>query len=342
MTSASALEGLIPPRGESSAQLGPLPLEFTALRSLLDCSADSVSVIDRDGIALFITPRGLNRFGVTDTSLVIGRPWLDQWPDGCAAVLSDALDEAVSGQRINRDIRCENDRGEASWWEVSFTPWNEGAIGDRIEFVIAVARDVTDRHAAIENAELLARELHHRVGNMLSMVQAIVRISAKVHRDPNHFIDSVEERVEALARAHALLTIGRQGEVDLRSLLRAELAPFHETGRVILDGPLIIVCEPAVSAICLAVHELTSNAVKYGALSRSGGKLRVSWKAGAGGGICLRWSESMNQALCIGPPGFGSMLLDSLLLDQLLIKREWRSDGLSATIALPPEIMSAN
>ena len=334
MTSAPAIVGLSPYHSAPGMEFDPLPVDPAILRSLLDCSADSVAVIGRDGATRFITPRGLDQFGATDQSLVIGQPWLDQWPDACAKVLAGALDQALSGQRANSDIRCKNDRGEASWWEVCFSPWNVGTLDDRANLVIAVARDVSDRHAAIENAELLARELHHRVGNMLSMVQAIVRISAKAHRDPKHFIDSVEERVDALARAHALLTIGRQGEVELRALLSAELAPFAESGRVSLEGPLIIVREPAASALCLAIHELTSNAVKYGALSCSEGQLHVSWRAEPGGGSKIRWSELANRALSIGPPGFGSMLLGCLLNDQLCVNRDWREDGLSATITL--------
>lgn len=339
---APATIGLSPLRSVPNVEFDPLPIDLAVLRSLLDCSADSVSVIGRDGAARFVTPRGLEQFGATDRSQVIGQPWLDQWPDACAKVLAGALGQALAGQRTNCDIRCENDRGEASWWEVCFSPWNVGAMDDRSNLVIAVARDVSDRHAAIENAELLARELHHRVGNMLSMVQAIVRISAKAHRDPKHFIDSVEERVDALARAHSLLTIGRQGEAALRSLLLAELAPFAETGRVSLDGPLVIIREPAASALCLAIHELTSNAVKYGALSCSEGQLCVSWRADAGGGSSIRWIEHANRPVSIGPSGFGTMLLGYLLNDQLRVDRKWRDEGLVATITLVADMPSAN
>ena len=316
----------------SRVEFEPLPVDPTVLRSLLDCSADSVSVIGRDGVARFITPRGLEQFGTANQSLVIGQPWLERWPDACARVLAGALETALSGQRARRDIRCENDRGEASWWEVCFSPWDVTTIDDRADFVIAVARNVTDRHAAIESAELLARELHHRVRNMLSMVQAIIRISAGVHRDPKRFIASVEERIDALARTHALLTSDRQGEVDLRCLLGAELAPFGEPGRITLKGPLLIVREPTASALSLAIHELTSNAVKYGALSCPAGQLNVFWNVDARGSIKLRWSEQGGPEVRLGIAGFGSMLLEELLSDQLLVERDWRRDGLLATI----------
>lgn len=318
----------------SRVEFEPLPVDPTVLRSLLVCFADSVSVIGRDGATRFITPRGLEQFGTANQSLVIGQPWLERWPDACARVLAGPLETALSGQRAQRDIQCENDRGEASWWEVCFSPWTVTTIDGRADFVIAVARDVTDRHAAIESAKLLARESHHRVRNMLSMVQAIIRISAGVDRDPKQFIDSVEERIDALARTHALLTSDRQGEVDLRCLLGAELAPFGEPGRITLEGPSLIVREPTASALSLAIHELTSNAVKYGALSCPVGQLNVSWSVDSSGSMKLHWSEQGGPEIRLGAAGFGSMLLEELPNDQLLVERDWRNDGLLATITV--------
>lgn len=331
MTPALSIAGTNPQQTELRGAFVSFPVDPAILSSLLDCSDVSVSVIGCDGAARFITPRGLQQFGTADQSEVIGQPWLQRWPDACAKVLEGALDTALSGQRTRRDIRCENDRGEASWWEVCFSPWNVAA-SDCANHVIAVARDVTDRHAAIENAELLTRELHHRVRNMLSMVQAIIRISARAHRDPKRFIDSVEERIDALGRTHALLTTDRQGEVDLRCLLGAELAPFDGTGRVTLEGPVLIVREPTASALSLAIHELTSNAVKYGALSCPAGQLSVSWSVDGSGNMALRWNERAGPQVRLGSAGFGSMLLEELLSDQLLVERDWREDGLLATI----------
>lgn len=316
----------------TGGKIEPFPIDPRMLDELLDCSADSISVIGPNGEARFVNTRGLEHVAIASQAMVTGQAWLDQWPDACGEELTVAIELARSGQRARCDVRCENDRGERSWWEVSFSPWQGDSNSDRAALVIGVARDVTDRHNAIADAQLLAQEAHHRSCNMLSMVQAIVRISAGASRNAAHFIGSVETRIDALARSHALMTKDRHGEVGLRDLIGNELAPFDESGRVALDGPAVSVPGPTASALSLAIHELTSNAVKYGALSVRAGRLAVSWRIDATDRMQILWSEIGRRGLLRGRAGFGSMLLEDLLSDQLIIDRKWRDDGVTATI----------
>ncbi|MEO5641497.1 MAG: HWE histidine kinase domain-containing protein [Sphingomicrobium sp.] len=316
------------------------------LHSLLEASADSVAAIEADGTIGFITPRLLWLFHESDPARLIGRPWLSIWPGDCPDKLRATLDRALSGSAARCEIDCVDHEMRRTWWEISLTPVKlrgpAVAGNPSATTVVAVARDVTDYHEALREAEVLGRELHHRVRNMMSMLQAIVRIAATTSTDSAAFIDSIEDRVHAMARTHELLCEGTDGEVDVGDLLRGELLPFKRDHAIVIKGPPVNVREPRAAALGLALHELTINAVKYGGLSTAAGRISVTWEVRESGEqLHLSWHEEGGPAVVTsGRPGFGSMLLDHLLADQLTVTREWRATGLHATITidlrLPP------
>lgn len=316
------------------------------LHSLLEASADSVASIEADGTIGFITPRLLWLFHESDPTRLIGRPWLSIWPGDCSDKLRATLDRALSGSPARCEIDCIDHETRRTWWEISLTPVKlrgpAVAGSPSATTVVAVARDVTDYHEALRESEVLGRELHHRVRNMMSMLQAIVRIAATTSNDTIAFIDSIDDRVHAMARTHELLCEGTDGEVDVGDMLRGELLPFQRDHAIVIEGPSVNVREPRASALGLALHELTINAVKYGCLSTVAGRLSVICEVrNAGQQLRLVWHEEGGPAVATsGRAGFGSMLLGQLLADQLTIKREWRATGLHAIIMidlrLPP------
>jgi len=316
------------------------------LESLLASSADSVAAIEPDGTICFITLPLLSLFHEVDPGNMVGRPWLSIWPGDCSEKLRDSLDRALAGSDSRCEIDCVDHEGRRTWWEVRLSPVklprSTGAGEASATMVVAVARDVTDYHLAVRQAEMLGRELHHRVRNMMSMVQAIVRIAATTSTDSAAFIESIESRVHAMARTHELLCQGADGEVDVGVLLRGELLPFERDNAIVVDGPPVNVREPRASALGLAVHELTVNAVKYGCLSTAAGRLSVTWEVrDAGTMLHLIWHEECDSPVVTsGRSGFGSLLLDQLLADQLKVSRAWHATGLLATITidlrLPP------
>lgn len=330
----SALRLTNPARGRplSNRTVRSAPVETPILAALANNLADSISVIGNDGATRPIIGRSRADQVAALSATITAAAWLDQWPDSCAEALCSALATAQLGQLARCDVRRDNAPGEQRWWEVSCSPLNVDR--GHPPLVIASVRDVTDRYIAVESAQLLARELHHRYCNMLTMVQAIIRISAGVDQDPAQFIQAVESRIDALARNHTFLTRNRQSAIDVRVLLEEELAPYTQSGRIAIEGPSLFIGEPTASALSLAFHELTSNAVKYGALSCPGGRLRVSWGSDATEVMTISWSETGARGLLDGAAGFGSMLLDELLIDQLRVDRLWRDDGVLATIAL--------
>ncbi|MCW8088178.1 PAS domain-containing protein [Sabulicella glaciei] len=212
--------------------------------------------------------------------------------------------------------------------------------------VLGVALDLTERREAEEKQRLLARELDHRAKNALAVVLAAVRLTSKA--DPAAFAASIEGRVEALARAHTVLAEGRWAGADLRALAQAELDAFSphdasrggEASRVLLEGPELQLDPSATQALAMALHELATNATKYGALSGPSGQVRLRWEVDeAADLLALTWEERGGPSPA-GPPardGFGTRVIQATLADQLggKVQRHWEPQGLLCEAQLP-------
>ncbi|HEX8165664.1 MAG TPA: HWE histidine kinase domain-containing protein [Beijerinckiaceae bacterium] len=212
--------------------------------------------------------------------------------------------------------------------------------------ITGVVLDVTARKRAEEQQELLVRELHHRVKNTLATVQAIVGATARSAPSPEHFAAAFTGRVISLAKTHDLLTEGAWQTASLREMLSRELHPYEDHGRsrVALDGPPVELATEEAVPLGMAIHELTTNAAKYGALSRSGGRLSVTWSLDGpeapGGGPTLRLSWVERGGPPVAEPkklGFGSRLLNRVLTAQLQADVETRfpPEGFELSLAAP-------
>ena len=196
---------------------------------------------------------------------------------------------------------------------------------------VQVSLDITDRKKSEEQRRLLAKELNHRVKNNLAIVQALVQQTIRNSTDLTEAGTTIGSRLLALARGHDVLTRHSWEEGDLREVIEAGLASQITENRVVVSGPTVKLSPTLVMAVTLAIHELTTNAIKYGALSNSAGRVSISWEDIAEGdnrSIVLTWCETG------GPPvqkpserGFGSRLL----------KRMTESAGGSATLSYPVE-----
>lgn len=189
-----------------------------------------------------------------------------------------------------------------------------------------------------ERAKLLAAEVDHRAKNMLALVQVLLRQTRATTTEA--YALAAQGRVAALARAHTLLSQSRWAGAELSRLVEEETAPYRRSGvtRVSTAGPNVLL-EPAVAqALAMVLHELATNAAKYGALSVSGGEVRVQWSFDRSGQLLLRWIESNGPP--VQPPtraGLGSQVIERSVRDQLdgAVQLDWRVEGLICTISIP-------
>lgn len=176
--------------------------------------------------------------------------------------------------------------------------------------VVASALDVTSHRLNQQKLEVLARELSHRVKNVFAVVQAIVRQSAKASGAPKDFVSSIEARLQALAHAQDALIATGENQVELGDLLRRQLA--HVSG-VTIEGPELHIPGLVAPYIALATHELSTNALKYGALSCPSGYVSVTWKLTQTDILQIVWREAGGPRYSRGgKAGFGSVLLTQI------------------------------
>jgi two-component system CheB/CheR fusion protein len=205
-----------------------------------------------------------------------------------------------------------------------------------------VARNISERRAAEQKTNLLLGELDHRVKNILAIVSAVVSQTVKTSTTPEAFAAEVEGRVQSIAKAHTLLSQAGQGEMALRALITTELAPYdRQEGSLVIAGPNVALTPKAGLALAMAIHELASNAAKYGALSTVSGPLEVRWTITGDTDneiLALAWTESGGPV--VQPPirrGFGTTLIERGLTHELdaEVHREFAVPGLRCTIEIP-------
>ena len=226
--------------------------------------------------------------------------------------------------------------------EISITISPVRDAGGRLTGVSLVARDIRSRKEAERKATLLLGELDHRVKNILSIVSGIISQTFKTSSSPEHFRKEVEGRIGAIAKAHSLLTNAGAGEVSLRAILKTELAPFDTgEGNIVILGQDLALTPKTGLALAMAVHELASNAVKYGSLSIPSGKLQIECRVGhdlPAPVTMLVWTETGGPA--VSPPtrrGFGTTMIERALAYEFdaKVSRDFAVAGLRCTIAVP-------
>jgi two-component system CheB/CheR fusion protein len=196
-----------------------------------------------------------------------------------------------------------------------------------------------------KQSALLMGELDHRVKNILAVVSAIIFQTLKTSTSPGEFAASMEGRIAAIARAHSLLTMNASiAETSLRELITTELAPYVRRGdnlTIDRDSADIGLTPKAGLAFAMAIHELASNAAKYGALSTPAGRLTVMWETkgdGAGQTLDLTWTETGGPT--VQQPsrrGFGTTLIERSLSHEFdaTVNREFLPTGLRCTFEIP-------
>ncbi|MBV8850279.1 MAG: PAS domain-containing protein [Methylobacteriaceae bacterium] len=210
--------------------------------------------------------------------------------------------------------------------------------------VVVTFVDVTPLTRAEERQKMLLAELQHRVRNTLSVVRSIARRTAETSTSVEHFAAHLEGRLSALGRVQATVTRDPASGVSLATLVAEELLAHaaHEGEQATISGPAIRLRPKAAETLALAVHELSANAVKYGALSNSSGRVRIDWKIKQADGaatLVFDWEETGGPPIDGSPRrrGFGTELLEQTLSYELKAETSMKfsKDGLACTIELP-------
>ena len=245
----------------------------------------------------------------------------------------------VASAPSQHDAALSVGRGKARWIESTIYPVNDS--NDHIREIVILSQDVTARVEADQHIHLLMREVNHRSKNLLAVVQAIASQSA-IRGDPKSFAQTFGERLQGLAASHDLLVRNSWETVDLIELVLSQLSHFKSLvgHRIRISGGSLNVSSSAAQTIGMAIHELATNAGKYGSLSNSAGIVSIDWSVSHSeeARFEMSWSEAG------GPPvqqptwrGFGTTLIDQMAARALHgeVKLEYAESGVRWTLLAP-------
>jgi len=243
------------------------------------------------------------------------------------------------GERIDHfeTVRLAKD-GRRLDISLSVSPLHD--LSGRIVGASKVARDITERKKGERLQQLLLEELNHRVKNTLAIVQAIATQSVSHARSPGEFAAAFGSRIQALARAHTLLSRSSFEHADIGEIVRDQvLLGCEDDKRVSLSGPSLTLDRQSSVHLALILHELATNARKYGALSTSGGQLLISWQLHGGNPatLALEWNERGGPKVkAPRSPGFGTTLIqETLRAHGGTAALHYAAEGLSCELKLP-------
>ena len=243
------------------------------------------------------------------------------------------------------EFRVVRPGGEIKWIEARSLIAYDNA--GRAERLTGIYIDVTERRKAEDHKSLLVAELDHRVKNVLACVAAIAQCSRECSGSAEEFLEMLNRRINSLANTHSLLSRSRWQGVSLGELVRSELAFCTKDVSAHIEGPELVLAAEATQPVAMVLHELATNAAKYGALSNGHGRVSARWwlssRGLAGGTLVIEWKESG------GPPvvaptasGYGTSVIRDLIPYELggTVQYEFAGDGIRCKLEFPARWLS--
>lgn len=257
---------------------------------------------------------------------------------------------AVSGQGViaclGVPVRAPDDQPIGSLCVIDNQPrdWTDTQLVAMQDMAAIIETELTLRRNIADRA-VIAAELDHRLKNLFTLVAGMIRLARREHETVETYAGDIENRVTALARAHELISPALVAgspcgaQVDLAYLVNTLLAPYRDTGqdRIGIGGQTVLLGAKATTSLLLALHELATNAAKYGALGDENGRLTISWQV-QDSVLHLDWREQTGARIELNVgEGFGSQLLQVSVKDQLTGTISHRSlpDGLTLRLSVP-------
>jgi PAS domain S-box-containing protein len=332
------------PENESGLQRKPLVSEpaleraerlANLLASIVESSDDAIVSKNLDGIITSWNKAAERIFGYSAAE-AIGQPITLVIPNDRQSEEREILTRIRRGERIDH-FETVRQRKDGSSIIVSLTVSPVKDAQGRIVGASKIARDITEKKRNQERISVLAHEAEHRSKNILANVQAIVNLSQS--ESSESLKEVISGRIQAMANVHSLFVETRWIGAEVSAIAKQELAPYldeHDT-RVQMEGLQTVLEPTAAQAVAVVLHELATNASKYGALSNATGQIRLTWSRSQDGQLALRWTELGGPS--VNAPerkGFGSRLIEGTI-SQLGGKAgfDWRSEGLVCEIAVP-------
>lgn len=300
-------------------------------RLLADTVPDMVWTAAPDGTITYANERWLAYCGITPEQNATGWPELVLHPDDrerCLELWSRALRE---GTAYEIEVRNRRHDGVYRWFLTRAVPVRDS--GGRIIAWFGATTDIDGRKHAEEERELLVRELAHRIRNMFALVRSLATQTLRHSSAPGEFGPAFIGRLDTLARLSSVLGADERQPVDLRQVIEAALEPYRAAGNLHLDGPPVALSAPIARTLSLVLHELATNAAKYGALSKDGGSVDLAWRHVAmEDGVSrleLDWREAGGPTITAPPErrGFGCTLIQQSVIQGL---------GGAARLEFPP------
>lgn len=311
------------------------------LKSIVENSNDAIISKDLDGVINSWNSGAERLFGYAPEE-IIGRSILTLIPPELQHEEPGIIERIRRGERIAH-FETERVRKNGERIHISLTVSPVKDASGRIVGASKIARDITERKRADEQRVLLINELNHRVKNTLATVQSLVMQTLRTTEKSVDARPLIDARLTALARAHDLLTAENWEGAYLREVVQRALKAFTAGARVEVGGPVVRLTPKQALALSIALHELATNAAKYGALSTDAGHVKLTWDVrpeGAGEMLHLAWCEAGGPK--VSPParaGFGSRLIERNLAFELngAARIEYRPEGVEAYISTPVE-----
>jgi PAS domain S-box-containing protein len=311
------------------------------MRAIVNTVVDAIITIDERGMIETLNPAAARVFGYSPEE-VVGRnvrmlmpePYRREHDGYMTSYLTTGKAKVIG---VGREVTGQRKDGSSFPMELAVS---EMTVGGRRMFT-GVVRDITERNRAEEHQKLLVAELDHRVKNVLAQVSVVAMSTRQGTRSADEFLRSLKERLQSMAAAHTLLSQSGWQGVGLDALVRNQLAPYATGTNITISGTDVVLSAAAIQAVARVLHELVTNAAKYGALSTRDGRVSVSWDRrpnGHAANLMLEWRE------LDGPPvapkaqsGYGTTLIRDLIPHELggKVDLAFGSDGVNCRIEIP-------
>ncbi|MGB6230396.1 MAG: HWE histidine kinase domain-containing protein [Litorimonas sp.] len=309
---------------------------------LFDDFSLPIMVLDRDFRFVYVNKAYL-KIVHSDAEELMGRYVFDAFPeseDRIESVLEPwrrtLAGEITTLEALPFKIEMDDGTFEERVWEATQEPLRN--LDGEIVGLIQRTQDITEQNRLTQRNLAIAHELSHRVKNIMAVVSSVARITGRNATDVKDFVASFTARVSAMSRTNDLLSLGNWNGLEVDSILRDELSPYGEVDApesFKLTGPKVRLDIDASKDLSMVVHELATNAAKYGCLGENAGTLDISWTRTADR-LTILWRESCAREIV--PPtsvGFGTRLFD--MLPYITVERDFTPSGLHLTITMDGE-----